>query len=53
MIKKQNSKGAKPKKQHNNADKKPAKAIPKAAFNASTQKVNTKVAREADDKSIK
>ncbi|KAI8887977.1 methionyl-tRNA synthetase [Backusella circina FSU 941] len=53
FIKEQNSKGAKPKKQHTNVDKKPAKAIPKAAFNASTQKVNTKVVYEVDDKSIK
>ncbi|KAG0768586.1 hypothetical protein G6F29_002593 [Rhizopus arrhizus] len=52
-IKEQNSKGSKPKKQGNHAEKKATKDIPKPAFNTATQKVNAGVASKPVDKNIK
>ncbi|KAG0780067.1 hypothetical protein G6F22_010288 [Rhizopus arrhizus] len=49
----QNSKGSKPKKQGNHAEKKATKDIPKPAFNTATQKVNAGVASKPVDKNIK
>jgi methionyl-tRNA synthetase len=49
----QNSKGSKPKKQGNHAEKKVTKDIPKPAFNTATQKVNAGVASKPVDKNIK
>ncbi|KAG0875217.1 hypothetical protein G6F16_003189 [Rhizopus arrhizus] len=48
-----NSKGSKPKKQGNHAEKKATKDIPKPAFNTATQKVNAGVASKPVDKNIK